>query len=269
MYLSMTVDTGFSNHAHRIPGSPAIGQTRSAIKLAGMVEIGMAGLAQIRWPNLQKICLSRTMRIVAVGAIFTHRGVFPQEGTALFRMATITGLIDGGRFQQTGAFASTVRVVALCTFFRAIPARHHRIAGMAQLCTSGLMTSKTNARTYRIADGMQAMAIGATHPAHLVRTAQPTGVDFVVFVAAQAGAVPFCGRGRFIAERLYQQGADEVVLSDHLNMPRPAAVTILTARQRIAIKCPTVNTRFESLHLYFVARYAFRVINTCLVRPRR
>lgn len=83
VYLPVTVDTGFSSQAYRLAASTAAGQTARTIDLAGMVGIGMTVLTQIWQPDLEEICVRRAMRVVTIGAIFTHRGMFPQERAAL------------------------------------------------------------------------------------------------------------------------------------------------------------------------------------------
>lgn len=268
VYQPVTIEAGLSNQPWPSNANVnATGQTCRAIKLAGMVGIRMTVLAQIGRPHFEEICVRRAMRIVAVGAVFAHRGMFPQERAALLRMATIAGVVDRGGFQQARPFAAAVRIVALGTFFRPIPARHHGVFGMAHLGTFGLMAGKADARTHCIADGMDVMAAGATHPAHIVCAAEPIGVGFVVLVATKTGAIIVSGRCVFIFERLNFHRAGIVVLTHHLDMRRPPAVTGLTASLRIAIKRAAMNACLESLHRNFVASKALRVINTGLIRP--
>ena len=114
--------------------------------------------------------------------------MFPQERAAFFRMATITGLIDRGGFQQTRPLAA-VGIMALGAFFRTISARHHRVAGVICLSTFGLMAGETNALRHRIARCMYGVAISAAYSAHIVRAATPVRVRFFIFMASETGAV--------------------------------------------------------------------------------
>ena len=65
-----------------------------------MKYVGMTTLAQERLPDGQQTRLCRTVRIMAGGAILGHRLMFPQEWTALFRVALRAGFHHAGFAQQ-------------------------------------------------------------------------------------------------------------------------------------------------------------------------
>lgn len=48
--------------------------------------------------DLEKPVIDRTMRLMAVGAVLHDRRMLPEEGSAPFRMAHITGFIDARLF---------------------------------------------------------------------------------------------------------------------------------------------------------------------------
>ena len=68
--------------------------TRAAIERGRMIGFAVALLAQEWLPDLQHAGLVGAVRIMAIGAILTHRLMLPQEGAAFFRMALITGFRD-------------------------------------------------------------------------------------------------------------------------------------------------------------------------------
>ena len=150
--------------------------------------IGMAVLAQIRGPYLEKIGVGCAVGIVAVGATIAHRGMFPQEWPALFGMAFVTGFIDRGGLEQTGAFAA-MRVMAAGTFFGALCSWHHGVQGMFHLRPFGLVTGEAHPRAHRVSASMNVMAIGTTDSSHIVRAAAPTGMAFIVFVTSQTKTI--------------------------------------------------------------------------------
>ena len=72
----------------------------------------VALLAQ-KWRALsQQVAVNRTMRLVTMGAVFSHRLVFPQEGSAFFGVAVVAAFIDG-HGMQVGRTGSTVGIVAV------------------------------------------------------------------------------------------------------------------------------------------------------------
>ena len=189
MNQSVAIDTGFTDQAHLSVASDR--KRFSAELLAGVPGIGMAVLAQIGETYLEKVSIGRAVRIVAVGAIVAHRSVFPQKRAALFRVAAKAGFIGRCSFEQRWPLAA-VGVVTLRAFSCTIAARHHGVLSVLDLRPFGLMAGETNALWHSVTRGMQRMAISATHPAHVVRTARPIGMRFVIFVASKAGAVFFC-----------------------------------------------------------------------------
>jgi len=64
----------------------------ATVERGRMIGFTMALLAQERLSHLQHTELVGAVRIVAIGAVFTHRLMLPQEWAAFFRMALITGL---------------------------------------------------------------------------------------------------------------------------------------------------------------------------------
>ena len=65
-----------------------------------MTTVGVALQTQERALGVEQVTLVGAVHIVAVGAVFAHRGVFPDKGTALFLMAAETGLVDRCPLQQ-------------------------------------------------------------------------------------------------------------------------------------------------------------------------
>ena len=106
--------------------------------------------------------------------------------------------------------------MALGAFPGAITARHHGVARMFYLSTFGLMTGETNTLAHGIARSMNAMAIAATDPAHVVRTAAPVAMIFSIFVASQTGTIFVCRSGVSFFERLNLQGARIIILTGYL-----------------------------------------------------
>src|SRR5215467_5856159 len=66
-------------------------------RIAGMPDkIGVALLAQPRPRDLQQEVVDRTVRIMAIQAVLSDRGMLPQERAALFRMAFVAIVVDCG-----------------------------------------------------------------------------------------------------------------------------------------------------------------------------
>lgn len=59
-----------------------------------MSIIGMTLLAELRDALLDERVIHTAVGIVASGAVFGHRSMFPQERTAFFRMAAIASVIN-------------------------------------------------------------------------------------------------------------------------------------------------------------------------------
>ena len=79
-----------------------------------VVRAVMAFVTQERSSRFQQRSNVGTVRRMAIGAVFCHRLVFPQEWAALFSMAGETGFSHCGFLQQLGS-GRTVRIVAVRT----------------------------------------------------------------------------------------------------------------------------------------------------------
>ena len=97
MHLRVTVETGLSQQLLRRADRWDVITT---VQGAGVVGILMTALAQGRCAQRQQAIYYRAMRIMAIGATIADRLVLPQKRTALFRVATCTGVIDGVADQQ-------------------------------------------------------------------------------------------------------------------------------------------------------------------------
>lgn len=77
-----------------------------------MESLAMALLAEPGLTHAQHARLVGAVGIVAIGAILAHRLVLPQERSAFFLMALVTGLVDGllGELIGTGR---AVRIMAI------------------------------------------------------------------------------------------------------------------------------------------------------------
>ena len=87
------------------------GQVCATVKALGVVA-SVALLAEHGGTRLQEGCHIRTVRRMAVGAILSDRGMFPQKWAALFRVAGIAGLGDCVLHHQPRS-GGTMRVVAV------------------------------------------------------------------------------------------------------------------------------------------------------------
>ena len=83
----------------------------------------VALLAEPGHADLQQLRACGTMRVMAVGAIFHHRRMLPQEGPAPFRMTLVAGLVDRAFDQQLG-IGSSVRIMAIGASDLPFPERH-------------------------------------------------------------------------------------------------------------------------------------------------
>ncbi len=91
MNLGVTIQTGFSKDALIFPCRR---DPRATVHAAG-VEIGaVALLAQPGLTGNQQVGVIPAVGNVAVGAVFTNRGMLPQERAAFFCMAVVAGFID-------------------------------------------------------------------------------------------------------------------------------------------------------------------------------
>src|SRR5688500_16378032 len=98
---------------------------------AWMSNSNMTLRAQPGIAYLQKPVVDRAVRFMTVGAIFQHRGMFPEKRSAPFRMTGIAIFIDASLFELRWIGAS-VRVMTVRTYHLAFSERHVRRA--KQLC---------------------------------------------------------------------------------------------------------------------------------------
>ena len=109
------VDLGVAVEAcleQQLLGSARRRNPRAAIESARMEGLRVALLAEPWRTGLEQSGLHRTMRIVAVAAVFADRRVLPQERSAFVGVAGIAGLVDGVLDQQLGP-ARSMRIVAI------------------------------------------------------------------------------------------------------------------------------------------------------------
>ncbi|OGA19145.1 MAG: hypothetical protein A3G25_06580 [Betaproteobacteria bacterium RIFCSPLOWO2_12_FULL_63_13] len=100
----------------------------------------MALLTQKRARRHEQGLLTRTMRFVAVKAILAHRGMLPDEGTALLSVACVTHVVCRVRIEQR-ARQGAVRVVAAHARHLSLWQRH--MGTLAELGALLLMTGIT------------------------------------------------------------------------------------------------------------------------------
>jgi len=84
-------------------------------------------LAQPRRASLEQVGIGGPMCVVAVEAVLHDRGVLPQEGAALLRVALVTGPVDRG-FHQQFWIRTSMRVVTIRAGDFALSHRHMRRA---------------------------------------------------------------------------------------------------------------------------------------------
>src|ERR1017187_9598023 len=101
----------------------------------------MTALAEHRVSHLQERRQIRAMRGVAIGAIIDNRSVLPEEGSALFRMTRVAGLVDRDLLEQRGA-VRTVRIMTVGT--RHLAGRDRVGREAFNLCPLSFMASKTD-----------------------------------------------------------------------------------------------------------------------------
>src|SRR5215470_10313509 len=146
--------------------------------IAGVPDkIGVALLAQPRPRDLQQEVVDRTVRIMAVQAVLAHRGMLPQERAALFRMALVAIVVNGGLVQKSFAVGA-MGIVAARARHLAFANRHVRRAPDFRALV--LVTLETRVHLGQLGQlelgrdvGHDGMAIGAGKVARLVRAAAP------------------------------------------------------------------------------------------------
>ncbi len=105
-----------------------------------MIRLGVTLLAQPGQRDPQQASVNGAVRLMAVHAVFTHRRVLEQEGSALFRMALVAVLVDTARLQQFLRHRP-VRIVAVRALYLAFPLGHMR--GAVKLRTTVLVALET------------------------------------------------------------------------------------------------------------------------------
>ena len=107
--LVMAVPAVFSNHAL----VKSIGwNIVTAIRRGRMKRCRVTLLAQPGCAGHQQVRIVGSMRCMAIGAVFTHRLVFPQERSTFFGMAVIAGFVNRAALQLAGS-ATAVRVMTI------------------------------------------------------------------------------------------------------------------------------------------------------------
>ena len=90
MNLAVAVGTG------AIKGKSGQGIMRPG-RMAGL---HMASLTEPGFGHNEQLLMIGAMGFMAVGAVFHHRGMLPQERTPFLGMAGITQIVDGVGFQE-------------------------------------------------------------------------------------------------------------------------------------------------------------------------
>ena len=108
--------------AQELLGGTTRRETRAAVECGRVIGLAVALLAQERLPDLQHAGLVGAVRVMAIGAVFRYRLMFPQERTALVGVALIAGLIDR-MFLQVGGRRRAMRVMAVGADHLALPDR--------------------------------------------------------------------------------------------------------------------------------------------------
>ena len=91
MNLGMAIQALFTQF---LLGCSGRWNTHAAVNTARVTRGYVALLAHPGLPGFLQEIVIGTVWCMAVRAIFLHRRVFPQEGTALFCVALIAGLVD-------------------------------------------------------------------------------------------------------------------------------------------------------------------------------
>lgn len=157
---------------------------------AWMSSLRMTALAQQRCSLGQHAGLIRTVRVVAVPAIFRDRRMFPEKRAALFRMTLVTGFVNGLPLQ--------LRFQVLSVRAMAAGARHLAFVNGVGECAQRLIflllvTIEADGCLGRcllhlILVRMQRMTVRAGHVIAFVRAAEPAHAR-VCLMAAQAHLV--------------------------------------------------------------------------------
>ena len=150
----------------------------------------MTALAQERPACSKQIGLHGTVRVVAIAAVLDHGLVLPQVRPALFLVALIAVVVEGG-LHQHGLAAAAVRVVAVRAGGLAFQYRVSRWQAKLSLLTSmaaGAVVQLALCGQHRISRGVAVMAAGAGEVFLLVDATQPEHLVFLL-VAGQASAI--------------------------------------------------------------------------------
>jgi len=191
------------------------------------LDCRMAVVTQERHLFFQQTSILRTVRRMAVGAIFTHRLMFPQERAALLGMAVVANFRHAHFFEQLRS-GGTVRIVA-------IRADHFTLANRVMrklIAVRTLFGVTLEARVglsllgqHRIRGSVKGMAIHASDIVALVLASLPVHAQ-AVFVAAHADFVDDFGRRLVLTlEDNRGQGALAVVAVRRTHVFRAGAVT--------------------------------------------
>src|SRR5271157_5825775 len=103
----------------------------------------VAAIADARHAYLQQLRVIGAVRLMAIGAVFHHRRVLPQERTTALGMAGEAVLVDRA-LNQLLRVGSAVRVVTARASHFAFAIRH--VGGPLQLCAAHLVTLETEFR---------------------------------------------------------------------------------------------------------------------------
>ena len=110
------------------------------LRLSGVAAAVVAIVAHARHAHFQQLRIVAAVRFVAIGAVFEHRRVLPEEGTAAFGVTAQAVLINGALNKLAG-IRRTVRIVATGASHFAFAIRHVR--GALQLRATHLVALQT------------------------------------------------------------------------------------------------------------------------------
>ena len=181
----------------------------SAVRRTGMIPCVMALLTQPGFAPTQQWRVVRAVRRVAVAAVFAYRLMFPQERTALFRVALETGLVDRV-VNQAGVSGRTVGIMAVRAGHQAdvgagFGSGLHRVPRLAhELRTLFCMAVVTDGglaleRQYRVVFDMYFMTVDTGGFLDVMHAPHPVEAAAVI-VAAEANGILFIRR-HALAER--------------------------------------------------------------------
>jgi len=133
------MDSGVAIRASAIksPGLLA-GNTGSRCRVQPVALVALE--AQKRLPGVEELAVDRTMRAVAVEAIFGHIRMFVKERASFVGMALDTGFLDAV-LEQTVVGESSMGIVAVNTEYPAL--LEGMMARHGKLSLDGLMAGKT------------------------------------------------------------------------------------------------------------------------------